>query len=171
MCRRSSGGGTVLLGRGCLCYSLVLAFERSPALREIPSSYGAILEVVIEALDQFLPGVRRAGTSDLETGGRKFSGNAQQRKRDHLLHHGTVLYDFDLGQMGRFLRLPARQPQSRERRDHRDFVCNFPARKDAIASALRSAWGAVKARETWPEERVRRLVEQKYGREDWVRRR
>src|SRR5262249_26463773 len=36
--RRASGGGTVLLGRGCLVYSLVLAYERSPALREIPSS-------------------------------------------------------------------------------------------------------------------------------------
>src|SRR5258708_37980163 len=29
--RRASGGGTVLLGPGCLCYSLVLAYERSPA--------------------------------------------------------------------------------------------------------------------------------------------
>src|SRR3954447_21732924 len=29
--RRSSGGGTVLLARGCLCYSLVLAFARDPA--------------------------------------------------------------------------------------------------------------------------------------------
>src|SRR5947208_11415629 len=28
--RRSSGGGTVLLGSGCLCFSLVLAMERTP---------------------------------------------------------------------------------------------------------------------------------------------
>ena len=32
--RRSSGGGTVLLGAGCLCFSLVLAYERSPLLGE-----------------------------------------------------------------------------------------------------------------------------------------
>src|SRR5262245_40400973 len=31
--RRSSGGGTVLLGAGCLLYSLVLAYDRSPELR------------------------------------------------------------------------------------------------------------------------------------------
>src|SRR5713101_1696181 len=37
--RRASGGGTVLLGPGCLCYSLVLAYASSPALREIRSSY------------------------------------------------------------------------------------------------------------------------------------
>ena len=48
--RRSSGGGTVLLAKGCLCYSLVLAFERNPALSEIRSSYGWILSKVIEAL-------------------------------------------------------------------------------------------------------------------------
>src|ERR1700736_770385 len=33
--RRASGGGTVLLGAGCLCYSLVLSYERSPALRDV----------------------------------------------------------------------------------------------------------------------------------------
>src|SRR5437762_2065530 len=33
--RRSSGGGTVLLGPGCLLFSLVLAYDRSPELREI----------------------------------------------------------------------------------------------------------------------------------------
>src|SRR5262245_19901766 len=37
--RRSSGGGTVLLGPGCLCFSLVLNYERSDALREIASSF------------------------------------------------------------------------------------------------------------------------------------
>ena len=30
--RRSSGGGTVLLGRGCLLYTLILSYERDPAL-------------------------------------------------------------------------------------------------------------------------------------------
>src|SRR5215470_19204848 len=32
--RRSSGGGTVLLGNGCLLFSLVLAYDRSPLLRQ-----------------------------------------------------------------------------------------------------------------------------------------
>src|SRR5438309_2011186 len=30
--RRASGGGTVLLGAGCLLYSVVFSYERSPAL-------------------------------------------------------------------------------------------------------------------------------------------
>src|SRR5437764_4342941 len=48
--RRSSGGGTVLLGRGCLLYSLVLPYERDPALVEIQSSYRFILGRVGAAL-------------------------------------------------------------------------------------------------------------------------
>src|SRR5262249_21250461 len=33
--RRSSGGGTVLLGPGCLCFSLILRFDRDPALADL----------------------------------------------------------------------------------------------------------------------------------------
>src|SRR5436190_16951633 len=33
--RRASGGGTVLLGPGCLLFSLVLAYERDPALGDV----------------------------------------------------------------------------------------------------------------------------------------
>src|SRR6516165_7825972 len=33
--RRSSGGGTVLLNAGCLCFTLILNYNRDPALGEI----------------------------------------------------------------------------------------------------------------------------------------
>jgi lipoate-protein ligase A len=108
--RRASGGGTVLLGRGCLCYSLVLSYDRSPALGSIRSSYLYILECMRDALAGIAQDITCAGTSDLAVGGRKLSGNAQQRKRSFLLHHGTLLYDFDADQVGRYLRLPVRQP-------------------------------------------------------------
>src|SRR5262245_33108700 len=67
--RRASGGGTVLLGPGCLLFSLVLAYDRSPALREISTSYVFILERLRTALSRVLP-IERAGTSDLALGGR-----------------------------------------------------------------------------------------------------
>src|SRR5262249_9077228 len=108
--RRASGGGTVLLGAGCLCFTLVLPYERAPALSEIASSYRYILDRIGEALADVLPGIERAGTSDLAVAGQKFSGNAQQRKRRWLLHHGTLLYKFSLELIGRYLRQPVRQP-------------------------------------------------------------
>src|SRR5262245_60023618 len=41
--RRSSGGGTVLLGRGCLLFSLILSFQRANELADVTASYRWIL--------------------------------------------------------------------------------------------------------------------------------
>jgi lipoate-protein ligase A len=169
--RRSSGGGTVLLGPGCLCYSLVLAYERSEALREIPHSYVFILDSLRAALLDLLPGLGPAGTSDLMAGGLKVSGNAQQRKRRHLLHHGTLLYDFDVGRVGRYLRAPARQPEYRRQRGHQEFLRNIAATAGELRRRLRAAWPVTRERPDWPAEEVRRLVAEKYGRQEWTRRR
>jgi lipoate-protein ligase A len=169
--RRSSGGGTVLLGPGCLLFSLVLAYDRHPALTEILSSYRYILEQVGASLTNVLPDVAVAGTSDLACGGRKLSGNAQQRKRTHLLHHGTLLYGFNAARVARYLRQPARQPNYRQQRGHEAFLMNVPLARMEIERRLRQAWLADEPLATWPQERVRVLTATKYARPEWVRRR
>ena len=168
--RRSSGGGTVLLGAGCLCYSLVLAYDRSPALREIPFSNIFILDAIRNALADIIPGIERAGTSDLMIAGRKFSGNAQQRKRNHLLHHGTLLYNFDLAAIGRYLHSPQRQPEYRQQRDHLAFVRNLPMSRPELEQRLRQAWPGDQTTD-WPATAVAQLVQEKYGTREWVTRR
>ena len=169
--RRSSGGGTVLLGGGCQLYTLVLSYERSPQLGEIRPSYAYILGRMSEALDGIVSGIEPAGVSDLAAGGRKFSGNAQQRKRNHLLHHGTLLYDFDLSLIGRYLRQPLRQPDYRENRDHSAFVMNLPCGGEELRRRLRSAWDADPALGKWPGEVAAHLAQEKYGTATWNRRR
>jgi lipoate-protein ligase A len=169
--RRASGGGTVLLGPGCLCYSLVLSYERGPALREITPSYIYILGRIGDALAGLLPGIEHAGTSDLMDAGLKFSGNAQQRKRNHLLHHGTLLYNFDMPRIGRYLRMPGRQPEYRGRREHMAFLRNLPSGADGLKQRLRTGWRAGEEMADWPREAVRRLTEEKYTRARWTRRR
>jgi lipoate---protein ligase len=167
--RRSSGGGTVLLGRGCLCFSLVLAFDRDPRLGEVRSSYEYILGRVVEAFA--LPGLTLAGISDLALDGYKFSGNAQQRKRTHLLHHGTILYGFDLAAVSRYLRQPSRQPDYRADRPHGDFIRNLDRPREWVVERLRSAWYADAERTDLPTQLVARQVEEKYALDSWVRRR
>jgi lipoate-protein ligase A len=166
--RRSSGGGTVLLGAGCLLYSLVLDQERESALAEIQPSYRFILGRVAAALGG---DAGQAGISDLAIGGRKFSGNAQQRKRRHLLHHGTLLYAFDLGKVGHYLRPPPRQPEYRAGRDHGEFLLNLPLTIVDLKRRLCAAWEADTGTDVWPEEDVRRMVAEKYSLAAWVRRR
>lgn len=132
--RRSSGGGAVVVGRGCLNYTLVLSLEDRPALRDVPRSYAAILGRLAEAIG--LPRLAVAGVSDLALGNRKVGGSAQRRGRRALLHHGTVLYGFDVSLMERYLREPRRQPPYRAGRRHAAFVTNVPMGPAALKAAL-----------------------------------
>ncbi len=169
--RRSSGGGTVLLGRGCLLYTLVLCYERDPALTDIRRSYRFILGRISVALAEGVGPIEQAGISDLVVAGRKFSGTAQQRKRSFLLHHGTLLYDMDLSLIPRYLREPPRQPDYRCGRTHLAFVGNLPQHCDEIKQRLRRLWNAEESRSSWPAAEVRQLVADKYANTQWTRRR
>jgi lipoate---protein ligase len=169
--RRSSGGGTVLWSRGCLLFSLVLSYDRSLELAQITSSYRYILGRLAATLAAAGIAAEPAGTSDLTLAGRKFSGNAQQRKRRFLLHHGTLLYAFDLASVGRYLLPPPRQPEYRGGRDHAKFLCNLPLNLDYLKRGLRGLWRAEVGINDWSPARIERLVREKYAAEHWIRRR
>lgn len=169
--RRSSGGGTVLLGPGCLLYSLILRFDRHPALSDLHASYRYILERISRGLQPLAPAVARQGTSDLALDDRKCSGNSQQRKRTHLLHHGTLLYAFDVTPVARYLKPPPRQPDYRRQRDHAEFLTNLPIAVDTLSKTMRDAWQADGMLTEWPADLVKQLVWERYERAEWIRRR
>ena len=169
--RRSSGGGTVLLGPGCLCFSLVLNYDRAAELGDIRTSYAYILGRIRDVHADLSAEIACAGTSDVACGGRKFSGNSQQRKRRHLLHHGTILYGFDLTLVGRYVRMPLRRPDYRKERDHVSFLANLAIEPAEIRRRLRSAWQAKTELPAVPHGSMQQLVADKYSREEWVRRR
>ncbi len=126
--RRSSGGGTVLQGPGCLNYTLVLSKQKYPPLNDLRRSYEWISAKAIEALRQAGVEAFFRPTSDLATGQeeKKFSGNAQRRGRGYVLHHGTILYKFELSLINRYLNMPYEIPEYRKHRPHSDFVTNVP---------------------------------------------
>ena len=166
--RRSSGGGTVLLGPGCLLFSLILSYERAEELRQVNSSYRWILERIAQALSPILT-IDRAGISDLSHLGKKFSGNAQQRKARHVLHHGTLLYNFDLPRLARLLNPPERSPEYRAGRSHLDFVMNLPATADLLKDSLRGAFDGVAGPPPLAAmDQVSDLVREKYSSMDWI---
>ncbi len=169
--RRGSGGGTVLLGPGCLLYSVVLPFQLHPALADVKASYTFVLQRIVDALRSHVPELTLQGGSDLTIGNQKISGNAQQRKRTHLLQHGTLLHGFDLPSITRYLRQPERQPDYRRQRGHDDFVTNLPLDAMTIKAAIRAAWNADEELVELPRETVQRLIDEKYGRADWTARR
>jgi lipoate---protein ligase len=169
--RRASGGGTVLIGPGCLCFALVLRTDRAPGLDLIQPSTRYVLERNINAMRALIPESRLEGTSDLAIGGLKFSGSAQQRKRRFFLHHGTLLAGFDLDRVSRYLNAPERQPDYRRSRPHLDFLTNLPFSTDRLKELLIAAWQARDVYSPVPKQRMSELIADKYGRDDWNRRR
>jgi lipoate---protein ligase len=169
--RRGSGGGTVLLGHGCLLFSLILAYAEDPALADIRSSYRWILARIAAGVATLHVHVQPAGISDLILAGRKVSGNAQQRKRGHLLHHGTLLYGFAGQDVSSLLPNPARQPDYRQQRSHADFLGNLPLPAAELRRAMAATWNAAKPLTMPPLDRANWLVAEKYGTEEWIRRR
>jgi lipoate-protein ligase A len=125
--RRASGGGTVVQGPGCLNYSLILDKDRDKHLSDLRKSYQWISERVIEALNQQSQKAVFRPISDMALASteKKFSGNAQRRGKNFILHHGTILYDFDLRMIAIYLRMPKDIPDYRRGRPHDDFVTNI----------------------------------------------
>ncbi|MBI3822224.1 MAG: lipoate--protein ligase family protein [Planctomycetes bacterium] len=169
--RRSSGGGTVLLGDGCLLFSLILSFERDFVLTDLHASYRYILGPIARGLEPHAGPIALQGHSDLTLGDRKFSGNSQQRKRTHLLHHGTLLFAFDFASLSRYLKLPSRQPEYRNHRGHAEFLTNLPIAAGTLRRILREVWRAEEALVKWPAQEVSGLVVERYSRDEWIRRR
>lgn len=156
--RRSSGGAAIVSGPGCLMYAVVLSYQTRPELRPIDHAHHFVLETIGQELNRRRPGVQREGVSDLTFEGRKFSGNSLRCKRRFLLYHGTLLYDFPLEQIGQLLKMPPRQPNYREGRDHSQFLGNLPLLPTMLCQTLCNAWRASVARATWPEAIVSRLA-------------
>ncbi len=141
--RRSSGGGTVIQGPGCWNYTFIISKNRDSELQDLRKSYRFILDKVISALARFHISAVFRPISDLAIEGseKKFSGNAQKRGREFILHHGTILYRFDLSQIEQYLKIPLDIPEYRRGRQHLDFVTNIPVSIAALKQELKKIWG------------------------------
>ena len=185
--RRCSGGGTVLQGPGCLNYSLILRIDSDPALQTVTGTNRFVMERNRAALETLLTRSSRRkeallfkseirnpkseiavrGHTDLVIGGRKFSGNAQRRKRRAVLFHGTFLLQFDISLIQKLLHPPSKQPVYRGSRSHGEFLMNWNVSANAVKAALRQAWRVAEELKGFRAEQTRKLVEQKYSADGW----
>jgi lipoate-protein ligase A len=139
--KRCSGGGTVLQGPGCLNYALILN-QKKRNLTNITQTNQTILKAHQEALSPLVGDIQIKGIIDLTLNNLKFSGNAQKRKRHTLLFHGTFLLNFDLDLITKYLAMPSKQPDYREKRSHRDFLISLDTSSQHIKTALKDCWKA-----------------------------
>ncbi len=101
--RRVTGGGAVYHDKE-LTYSFIAPEEF--VSKDILESYKEICSGVIKGLEKLGIKAEFAGINDIITEGKKISGNAQTRKNNCVLQHGTILMDVDVEKMFSLLKVP-----------------------------------------------------------------
>jgi lipoate---protein ligase len=166
--RRTSGGGTVVQGPGCLNYALLLRIRDDGPTANLSGTNAFVMARQAAAIASVLGApVEVRGITDLARDGLKFSGNAQRRRQRFLLFHGTFLLDFDLQLVAELLPLPSKQPEYRGGRAHAAFLTNLGVSAPAVKAALRREWGATAELAGVPLEEIDRLAAGKYAGDEW----
>jgi len=103
--RRPSGGGAVYHDLGNLNFSFLARGELYDTGRQLGIIADTVCSLGIDA--------RITGRNDVETDGKKFSGNAFYRIGDRRCHHGTVMVDTDKEAVARYLNVSAQKLKSK----------------------------------------------------------
>lgn len=167
--RRSSGGGSVVIGAGCLNYTLALPIEAGGPIEKIDRTYQHVLSKHVDALKDAAPGsIAIQGISDLALDGRKFSGNSQRRKKRFVLFHGTFLLSFDIQSVSSYLPMPSKQPDYRSNRGHSEFLTNLNVDPELVKAKLREVWNCERQHEPVSTGRVQELSETQFATDSWI---
>lgn len=171
--RRNSGGGTVYHDLGNLNYSILTDYDPNGSI-----SYDLFLAPMISALRSMGIPAEKRGTSDIAIQGMKISGSAQTLKKGRVIHHGTLLFDADLGSLRDLLKTTSGTITSRAVKSVRSPVTNIRAHlegkdlsftdfRDRLLENLQSTGmePAVLTEEQLLE--IRSLAEEKYSTWEW----
>ena len=106
--RRLSGGGAMYQDLGNVNYTFIVNREADGGL-----DFSLFTEAVVDALRALGAPAEAGGRNDLLIEGRKISGASQFAQRGRTLHHGTLLFDSDLGFLSGALNVPPQKLESK----------------------------------------------------------
>lgn len=118
--RRISGGGTVFHDEGNVNFSYIKNVN-SPA--EI--SFKLFTGPIVEALSKLGLEASTSGRNDLLISGEKISGNAEHVFKNRVLHHGTLLFNSDLKNLGQAIKVVPGKYQGKAIQSIRSEVANI----------------------------------------------
>ncbi|MBS7643822.1 lipoate--protein ligase family protein [Candidatus Bathyarchaeota archaeon] len=104
--RRMTGGGAVYHDyNGELTYSVIVDQGNPKIPEDITKSYETICNGIVIALNKIGINAEFKPINDIIVNGKKISGNAQTRRGNAILQHGTILLDADIRTMFKVLRV------------------------------------------------------------------
>ena len=187
--RQTGGGGIYHDNYGDIAYSIAVPADEVPG--ELLDCYHLLCEPILDAFDRLgidadyvdesMPGLYHPAcylrelhpAHDVVVAGRKIAGNAQYRRDDAVIQHGSLSYSVDAERhLGVFADPPTSPGEFRERVVGMDELVDAD-REEALA-AVRDAladW-ADASEGDWTDaelERAREIADEKYRSADWVR--
>jgi lipoate-protein ligase A len=121
--QRRGGGGTVVLGQGCLV--LTFAFYAKELFAN-QRYFQIINSLWADALSSAgVSGLTTRGHSDLAFGDKKVAGTSLFRRKHLVVYQGSLLVDPDFGLISHLLQHPSREPDYRQGRSHADFLISL----------------------------------------------
>lgn len=100
LARRISGGGTVFHDKGNVNFTFI---KNVAGPQEI--SFKRFTQPIVDVLAGMGVQAETSGRNDLLVAGKKISGNAEHVFKNRVLHHGTLLYQSNLDNLGRAIRV------------------------------------------------------------------
>lgn len=102
--KRMTGGGAVYKDpKEEINYSITLPEHLTH--KDILKSHEHLNSAIVNALKKNGLNATHHGINDILVDGKKISGNAQTRLNKGVLHHGTLLFDFDFKSMKKYLKI------------------------------------------------------------------
>ncbi len=118
--RRISGGGTVFHDIGNVNFAFIKNVS-SPA--EV--NFKMFTAPVVDALEKLNLEATSSGRNDLLINGLKISGNAEHIFKNRVLHHGTLLFNSDLKNLGEAIKVLPGKYESKAVLSNRSKVANI----------------------------------------------
>ncbi|QRN85947.1 lipoate--protein ligase [Clostridia bacterium] len=118
--RRLSGGGAVYHDHGNLNFSFVHKAGKTDI-----NNFKKFTRPVIEAMEELGLDAVLSGRNDIMIDTKKVSGNAQCYKNGRILHHGTLLYNADMSNLSKALKVKDLKIESKGIKSVRSRVGNI----------------------------------------------
>ncbi|NLB87901.1 MAG: lipoate--protein ligase [Syntrophomonadaceae bacterium] len=172
--RRISGGGAVYHDFGNINFTFV-----AEAGKGVVFDFERFTQPIIKTLDKIGIKAEHNGRNDITIDGRKFSGNAQFRYGNRVMHHGTLLYNVNLENMAQALNVSEEKMISKGVKSVKSRVTNISEHlateltveefKELLVKNLKSEANIVDTYELTPDDlvKINELCNTKYRTWDW----
>ena len=120
VCRRISGGGTVFHDAGNVNFTYIKNVKSTAEI-----SFKQFTEPIVKTLAKLGIEATTSGRNDLLINGLKISGNAEHVYKNRVLHHGTLLFNSDLKNLGQAIQVVPGKYEGKAVQSNRSPVANI----------------------------------------------